>query len=341
MTQRMVPAAGAMIMLSYGVSRGLEVDALCGLIGYAPHQLTDPLRMVPFETSLKLWRALIARLPNENVGVGLGSFARAEHYGVFWEFLRHLATPLDMLRGYERFAPYVDSSCIEDPVILETLGDRVELRWPLALKYGIAERVECLNVAILATLERRVGSRLPPRFVRSRDREDPKRRLAARRYGCEVIWNSPDDALVFDLAALQVTLPDAQPQVAAALVDMLERKLLPDARLPFVERVRRVLELQVARGEGNQGALARALGLGVRSLQRELQVLGLRYADVHGEALKRVATALMRDRARSLQDIALELGYSETSSFARTWRRLTGETPTRYRERLLELEPTG
>lgn len=44
MTQRRVPAAGAMIMLSYGVSRGLDVDSLCGLIGLAPHQLTDPMR---------------------------------------------------------------------------------------------------------------------------------------------------------------------------------------------------------------------------------------------------------------------------------------------------------
>jgi Arabinose-binding domain of AraC transcription regulator, N-term len=82
MTQRMVPASGPMLLLGYGVSRGLSLDTLCGLIDYAPHQLADPSRMVPFETSLSLWHALIKSLPDENIGVGLGSFARLEHAGM-------------------------------------------------------------------------------------------------------------------------------------------------------------------------------------------------------------------------------------------------------------------
>ena len=50
------------------------------------------------------------------------------------------------------------------------------------------------------------------------------------------------------------------------------------------------------------------------------------------------ALALARAVRRNLE----ELGYSEASCFARTWRRLTGESPARYRARVLraaEMQP--
>jgi hypothetical protein len=51
-----------MLLLGFGVSRGLRLDTLCSLIDYAPHQLSDPARMVPFATSLHLARALPANI---------------------------------------------------------------------------------------------------------------------------------------------------------------------------------------------------------------------------------------------------------------------------------------
>lgn len=335
MTQRMVPASGPMLLLGFGVSRGLSLDKLCGLIDYAPHQLSDPSRMVPFETSLNLWHALIQSLPDENIGVGLGTFVRLEHGGMYWEFLKYLDNPRAVLRALTRFAPFGDSSCVDDPVVLLELEDRIELRYPKALKYDIPERVETLNVAILGVLSRVAGKPIPARVIRAAHKESPKRRLAEQAYGCTVLYECADDALCFDRAVALTPFPNASPEAAEGLIEMLERKLLPDARLPFIARLRRVLSVQAEKGDTSQRSVARALGLSVRSLQRELQNGGLRYSDELGAALKQVATALMRDRARTLEDIAVELGYSETSSFARSWKRLTGESPARYRARVL------
>jgi Arabinose-binding domain of AraC transcription regulator, N-term len=198
MTQRMVPASGPMLLLGYGVSRGLSLDTLCGLIDYAPHQLADPSRMVPFETSLSLWHALIECLPDENIGVGLGSFARLEHAGMFWAFLKYLSNPLEVLHGLRRFAPFGDSSCIDDPVTILELEDRIELRYPKALKYGIPERVEALNVAILGVLSRVAGKPIPARVIRAAHKVCPKRRLAEQAYGCTVLYDCADDVLCFD-----------------------------------------------------------------------------------------------------------------------------------------------
>jgi AraC-like DNA-binding protein len=334
---RFVPAAGPMILLSFGVSRGVELDTLCAGIELAPHQLTDPMRMVPFETSLALWRTLIARLPAENVGVGVGSFVRIEHYGMVWEFAKHVSNAREFLRGIVRFAPLADSVVIDHPLRLRNVDTQLELHWPAVIKYGMPERIETLNIALLSFMARIAGRDVLPCAVRAAHPVDAKRRLAEQRYGCAVRYDAADDVLCFDRATLDEPFPNAQPQVARAFMELLERKLVPDARLPIVERVRRVIELQAQRGEASQAAVARALGMSVRSLQRELRQEGLRYGDVFAEALKRVATELMQDHARSLEDIAVELGFSDPSSFARTWKRITGESPGRYRARVMRV----
>ena len=335
MTRRMVPASGSMIMLNYGVSRGLDIDALCTLLGYAPHQLTDPTRMVPFEVSLRMWRTLIAQLPDENVGVGIAQAGKLEYLGMFWEFTKYLSNGLELLTAFARFSVYGDTACIDDPVTVNSSGGLVELRWPASLKYGIPERTEALNVATLRWLHALRGVPIYPRAVRAANPVDRTRRIAEREYGCAVTWDSADDALCFDEADLLAPFPGADPRAAQALVQLLERKVLPTAKLPFGERVRRVVARQAVTGEVSQSAVAHALGLSVRSLQRGLQEVGLRYADVLSESLVQAAAELMLDRSRSLAEIAVELGYSEASSFSRTWKRLTGESPARYRARVL------
>ncbi len=39
--------------------------------------------------------------------------------------------------------------------------------------------------------------------------------------------------------------------------------------------------------------------------------------------------------ARSVTEIALDVGFSETSSFSAAFRKLTKQTPTEYRRRLI------
>ena len=46
------------------------------------------------------------------------------------------------------------------------------------------------------------------------------------------------------------------------------------------------------------------------------------------------AKALLAERESSVTDVALEVGFSETSSFSAAFRHTTGTTPTEYRRTL-------
>ena len=46
------------------------------------------------------------------------------------------------------------------------------------------------------------------------------------------------------------------------------------------------------------------------------------------------AKSLLAERKLSVTEIGLDVGFSETSSFTAAFRRVTGETPTEYRQSL-------
>jgi AraC-like DNA-binding protein len=68
-----------------------------------------------------------------------------------------------------------------------------------------------------------------------------------------------------------------------------------------------------------------------RTLQRRLAAED---TSLHGEIdriRKTMALAVLRDRSISIDDVAFLLGYSEPSTFFRSFKRWTGTTPRRFR----------
>jgi AraC-like DNA-binding protein len=80
-------------------------------------------------------------------------------------------------------------------------------------------------------------------------------------------------------------------------------------------------------------AVARELGMSVRSLRRRLADEGASYKDLLDEALAAVAMRMLGDPRRTIQEIAHAMGFSDPSAFHRAFKRWTGMTPLQYRSR--------
>lgn len=323
-----------MLCLSYGVSRGVPLADLCRASGIEPRDLTDPLRMLPVRHTERMWRALVESLPDENVALGVGTLARLEHYGFLFQAARHVGSGLELLQVFARLLSHTDTACLSDPVRVSERAEEVELRWPPALKLGMPERTETLNIGLLTLLRSRMHPALTPRRVLAAHPPDDKRTAAAAFYGCHVEWSCDRDAICFDHDVMLARWPDAQPTAVASMLALVERELA-SSECSFSERVRHELGARLAHGDATQQALARALGLSVRSLQRKLRQQGTSYGQALGNAQRAVGEPLFRDLRYSIEAIGAKLGYSDPSAFSRGWKRLTGESPARYRARLL------
>jgi AraC-like DNA-binding protein len=110
---------------------------------------------------------------------------------------------------------------------------------------------------------------------------------------------------------------------------LLER--LSGADDDVVERVRGEL-LKAARvGMPGVADVARALGVGVRTLQRQLRAQGTNFGMLSDEVRVCLARQYLGDRVLTIAEIAYLLGFSEPSAFTRAFRRWTGTSPQRFR----------
>jgi AraC-like DNA-binding protein len=103
------------------------------------------------------------------------------------------------------------------------------------------------------------------------------------------------------------------------------------ARGDVAERVRAALLQRVRVGLPPVEAVARALGLGPRTLQRRLRAQGVTFAGLADEVRASLAREYLGDPGLNVSEVAYLLGFSEPSAFTRAFRRWTGKTPMRFR----------
>lgn len=148
-------------------------------------------------------------------------------------------------------------------------------------------------------------------------------------------FEQPFTGIVFEPALLDAAAPHKDPDVHEALSALAERRLSRLAQgVPFALRVREFLTKRGWPRRVDMQTVARSLGLSVRTLRRRLSNEGKSYQDVENDALATVAKQLLRDKQRSIQETAYEMGFSDATTFHRAFKRWTGTTPSAYRERV-------
>jgi AraC-like DNA-binding protein len=146
-------------------------------------------------------------------------------------------------------------------------------------------------------------------------------------------FDQPFTGIVFDQALMDAVSPFKDEDVHDALRVVAERRMLRlTQREPFAVRVRDFLVQQQGTAHRMEmTAVARALGMSARSLRRRLVAEGASYNAVVKEALAIVAKQLLRNKQLTIQETAYEMGFAETSTFHRAFKRWTGMTPNTFR----------
>lgn len=120
----------------------------------------------------------------------------------------------------------------------------------------------------------------------------------------------------------------------------LEKVLLSDVphhdqARPLTQRVRQLLQSGLRKGVlPTAEALAHELAMSARTLSRRLQDEGQSLSRLLAQVRIERAEQLLREGRLNLQDVAVQAGFADASSFSRAFKRATGLTPAEQRERL-------
>ena len=99
----------------------------------------------------------------------------------------------------------------------------------------------------------------------------------------------------------------------------------------IIHRAKVCITDKLQSGSVTSDAVAKCLGLSERSLQRRLNEEGTTFLTLKDEVRKELSLNYVRDMNTDIAEIAFLLGYSDQSTFSRSFKRLTGMSPSEVR----------
>jgi AraC-like DNA-binding protein len=113
--------------------------------------------------------------------------------------------------------------------------------------------------------------------------------------------------------------------------EALARK--PRERLTIRSRVEETLSELLPHGKATASDVARRLAMSPRTLSRKLAEEGTSFAEILDQLRAALARRYLQDKTLPVSEIAWLLGYREISSLTHAFKRWTGMTPRRFRQR--------
>lgn len=150
-------------------------------------------------------------------------------------------------------------------------------------------------------------------------------------FGCPLVFDAPVSQLVFPESCLQINNQSYNritEDLALKLCDeMLEQQ---DSKRSLVSKVHMALLRHPDNFPSVQG-VALELAMSERNLRRALKDLGTSYKEIFNNVRKEIAIRYLENSDLAMEDIAHLLGFSDSSSFYRSFKQWTNKAPTAYR----------
>ncbi len=157
------------------------------------------------------------------------------------------------------------------------------------------------------------------------------------------VWQfaAPSWSIELPRAVLACPLWAMHPALPGVLRGHLEREREALGDQPdLLLRIRETIQRGLARG-WTQRDVATALGLSVRSLQRQLHALNTDYSEQLHTVRMALAEALLRDTQISVEEVCHRVGFASLAGFSRFFAARSGVAPSQFRRGGLPLRTNG
>jgi AraC-like DNA-binding protein len=279
---------------------------------------------------MELLEAITAVKGNTTVGLRAGAQTDAGDLNVLEYVARSVPTIGEAMM---RLAKYM-------PIMNEALDVRVEMQGAHALlKIGVVDGSKMpaaandFIVAASAAFARRNSSVFVPAVEIWLAHEEPPYADEYLRYlGAPVKFGAPENVLVMQASRIDVPMLRPNPALARAFEREADRILQQLAeRDRWAARVRERLAEELRLGPPSMRRIAQRLGMASATLRRRLEDEGVTFSQIVGDTRRQIAEQHLAIPGASVTEVAFALGYADVRTFARAFRRWTGQAPSDYR----------
>jgi AraC-like DNA-binding protein len=313
------------------VARAVHLDPgrMLREFGLPPRCLDDPELKIPLDAVRELLEVSAERSKTEAFGLLMAEARRLSNLGPLGLLIREQPTlrlAIDAFVHYGRQlneALWLTVEETSNVVILReelVAGRASSVRQSTELAIGVAFRM----------LRNFLGPGWRPKRVCFAHEAPARRAVHERVFGTNVEFGHDFNGIVCARSDLEVLNPNADPEMARLARRMLEAE--PTEAPDAAAEVRDLVVMLLGTGECTIDRAAQHLGVDRRTIHRRLQRDGKTFSDI--DAVRReFAQRYLKDRKRSLAEVASLLGFSAPSGFSRWYRHQFGATPSQQRVR--------
>lgn len=312
--------------------RDALVKQLSVELGLTPAQFAAPETRVPLQAAADLLSEFVDRTGRRNLGLLAARHVTSEHLGVTEYLARSKGTLGEALQSWARCTRLLfDGGHVRFELKPELVCVRLWLDSQLVI-HGAAYE---FALAVWLYSVRRITRN--PEFAPSEAHftcpQPEDSRLHEHVFKCKLRFDMPVTQVVLPAKALALPLASAETTLARFLEQQANASL---AQLPssdnYVSRVREILSAALDLNGANASQIARRLGVSVRTLARRLERENSSFRMLLDETRKALALRDLSQTQRPINEISIQLGFSNRQSFHRAFRRWTGSTAMTYRE---------
>lgn len=331
----MLTTATALTSWAKAIKRALEAAghdgvAFFGQAGLDLRSLDDPDARYPIERTTRLWRLAVQATGDPCFGLKVAQYVAPTTFHALGYAL--VASPT-LKHAFERIVRYY--RIVSNAAKLELLarGDEYHFRivTPPAGPQLADEALDAFVAVHVRLCRGLAGAAFAPLRVHLQRPAPADARCFESVLRAPIRFDADTTLLAFDRATFEKPLDGANAELARHNDQVVLKYLARFDRADVRTRVEAALVERLPHGEPSQAKVAAALHLSVRGLQRRLAEEGTTYQELLDATRRELAQSYLRDPAYSIGDVTYLLGFSDTSSFTRAFRRWTGRAPSQYR----------
>lgn len=329
-----IRAGMVMGLAAYALARGLQREEILACTKLPLSDLLDPEARVPDRALHLLWRRLAAHCPGEAVALHLASVVPLTDFGVLMHVVRFTRTVQEALQMFTRYSDLIAGRL---QVRLVDGPEHTALRMHHPLDDLDGGHAAEMALALATRLGREsFGSANALDHVDLRFVPHGPLDQYADAFGAPVRFEQPHNAMVFRTADFSTPVRHGDIHTLDYLQGHFEavRQRFAPAPTDDLARVHAAIATNAERGEYGAEALAKQLGMGLRTLQRMLREHDTTVAALLERAREANARALLGDPKIGIDEVAFVLGYSSARAFRRACIRWTGMPPSELRVQL-------
>lgn len=318
----------AMALDAHGHNSRVIVDG----IGVDFDSLTNPCTRVPMDKVNLLWEKAVSVTGDEGFGLEVIGFVAPTTFHALTYAHQASSTLRETLQRTVRFADVISTAArlelhesTERTSVMFYL-DQGELK-PSFQAIDAFCGLAMVSLKGLLRTEQNIVQKLRLR------RPEPKNpRRFQQIFCCPIEFSADIDELVFENGCLDIAIPTANPELARINEQILAQYHAKLNKEDVVTLVLRKISEHLSTGEPSQEKIAAELGMSSRSLHRKLKEKDVTYKALLDDTRKNLALQFIKQSELSITDIAYQLGFFDSSSFSKSFKRWFDQTPSQWRK---------